>query len=122
MGRISEPASRGCYGDEVRNMCEAWTRPGICCQEVGFHRVWILTEKRKVARLSVSETPAWKTLLKAGSLFSVCVFASELLSVMSVVCLPMAAGAGNHEKDRKSARERHRTREREGVPSGYGTW
>ncbi|XP_059532747.1 sin3 histone deacetylase corepressor complex component SDS3 isoform X4 [Myotis daubentonii] len=91
MGEIAEPAPRGCCGDEVRNMREAWTRPGMCCQEVptgsGFS-----TEKRKVARLSGSETLTRKTLLDAGSLFSVCVFDSELISVISVACLPVAAG------------------------------
>lgn len=63
----------------------------MCCQEVptgsGFS-----TEKRKVAKLSGSETLTWKTLLDAGSLFSVCVFDSELISVISVACLLVAAG------------------------------
>lgn len=89
--------------------------PGLACAS---------TEKRKVSRLLCSETLAWKTLLDAGSLFSLCVFDSELLSAISVACLPVAAGPGNgsHEKGRKSAGDRHRTREREGVPSGCGTW
>lgn len=74
--------------------------------------------------MSGSEILAWKTLLDAGSLFSVCVFDSELLSVISVACLPVAAGPGNRnpEKGRKSAGDRHRTREEEGVPSGCGAW
>lgn len=75
----------------MRNMCEAWTRPGMCCQEVptgsGFS-----TEKRKVARLSGSETLTQKTLLDAGSLFSVCVFDSELISVIMLHVCPWLQG------------------------------